>query len=118
MNDQRGLFDELGGNELKRLGMDKVLSSDVDYPTMIRELLAGMLGQELIGEDIRLAALRAGAPQPHHPNVWGASISAVRHQGWLRPTGAWRKPRDPSSHARPTQVYLVVDPRRKQTDED
>lgn len=71
------------------------------------ELLRDLRGQVLIAEEIRAYITEKIGP-PHSPNVWGALTMRMRREGYLEPTGEYRKPKDPTSHARKTQEYVVL----------
>jgi hypothetical protein len=60
-----------------------------------------------MGEDIRVIVCDRIGP-PHHQNAWGALTRMARDKQHIERTGEMRKPRDPSSHARMTQVYRKV----------
>ena len=47
-------------------------------------------GQPFTAEDVRfLAAYFADAGEPHHPNAWGARMSAAGRRGVIRKTGRY-----------------------------
>ena len=60
------------------------------------------------GEDIRDLILRH-AFAPHHPNAWGALTMSLVRQKAIVATGTVAKMRTPSSHARRTFEYRLVD---------
>jgi hypothetical protein len=60
---------------------------------------------EGLGEDLRLALLYQGLPQPHHPNCWGALIKWCVVNGLLVATGDVLNTNDAPSHASYTKVY-------------
>lgn len=60
------------------------------------------------GEDIRDLILRH-AFAPHHPNAWGALTMTLVRQKAIVATGTVAKMRTPSSHARRTFEYRLVD---------
>lgn len=64
-------------------------------------------GWEGMGEDIRLAILGEGVPEPHSPNAWGPLILGMRKSGWISPIG-YRQPRCVKSHASEKKVYRKV----------
>lgn len=71
----------------------------------------GVLGtlrhRQVTGEDIRRACADAGV-EPHHPNAWGGFVAGLVKRGTLEATGRCSQMRDPNSHARKTDVYVVT----------
>jgi hypothetical protein len=92
------------GDDLKREGAELVLANaGHKWRAAAANVLASMTGR-FTAEDVRLACREKGIV-PHHPNAWGAFIRYARNHNWIEPTGDWRKPRDPRSHSRPTEIY-------------
>lgn len=109
MNQTTTLCDlPLFGEALRDAGAEQALQNagsqwQRDCIALIQRVWAG---QEGTGEDFRRTC-EAGGLYAHHPNAWGALTLTMKRKALLTETGAWRKPTDSKSHARPTRVYLV-----------
>src|SRR5690606_16702339 len=75
-----------------------------DWRVAAMEVFRGIPGDELTGEDIRLACEAEGV-RPHHHNAWGGFVGQLVREGSLLPTDQYRPMRAKGSHARKTQVY-------------
>lgn len=70
------------------------------------EVLRGLSGHEVTGEDVRLECARVGI-EPHHHNAWGAMVATWVREGLLVATGRYQPMRAKGSHGRETKVYRV-----------
>ena len=85
-------------------GMRKV--DRPNFSARVREFAITYLnGQEVTGEDIRVACVEHGIV-PHHHNAWGAAIRPMIGT-ILMPTNKRKKAQTSKSHARVVEIYLV-----------
>ena len=56
-------------------------------------------GLPFTGDDVRERAAARGIPEPHHPNAYGAAMTAAARKGRIQKTGRYVKSSIPSRHA-------------------
>lgn len=88
-------------------GMERVLTkAGDDWSAQARKAFLRVIPNkwEGMGEDIRLAVIKEGVPEPHSPNVWGPYINGLRKSGLIVPIG-YKQPRCEKSHASEKKLY-------------
>lgn len=69
------------------------------------------IGTEFTGEDVNLALLDMGVPEPHHWTVWGGKmhhfVRPLRAQGRVIFIG-WKEVSSTQAHSRPYRLYRKI----------
>jgi hypothetical protein len=111
------LFDRVRSAEARDEGTERVMfNQSLDwresYRTAAVMFMASLSpGDEFIGEDLRIFAIKTGIAAPHHQNAWGAmartTLSEWAKSARIKIVGV-RNARSVSAHARLSPIYRVV----------
>ena len=72
----------------------------------ILHLTTNHAGNQMTGEEMRLALQRAGLDAKDH-HAWGALVNTMARRKMIRMTGEWRRMSARRSNARLTPVWLL-----------
>ena len=110
------LFDRVRSAQARDEGTERVMFNQSfdwreSYRTAAIMFMASLSpGDEFIGEDLRIFAIKTGISAPHHPNAWGAMARATLSD-WAKSarieTVGVRNARSVASHACLCPVYRV-----------
>jgi hypothetical protein len=106
IDDQPSLWDH--ADSLKERGQKRVLfHSGDDWKEKALEVIreAALRHTEFTFDRVRAIAIESGLVDPHHPNAWGAAMSAAFKKGWIRRTGQYRPSSNISAHGRMLAVW-------------
>ena len=104
MSDQEDMF---GGRELREIGLALVLEHNPLWKSRYALTLPLLVGQEVTGEQIRVA-LEPIIGTPGHYNAWGAATMNAIRRGALVDTGRTALMELPKGHAHRTPIYRVL----------
>jgi hypothetical protein len=98
-------YDLFAARKRRDAGMDAASSRS---PSFVDDVLAFVLTLPIgwigTGEDIR----RLSGLEPHHPNVWGATLNHIGRKGVISKTGRYVQPKDTKSNASVVKEYIRI----------
>ena len=110
------LFDRIKSAQARDEGTERVMfNQSLDWRESYRSAAVMFMkslspGDEFIGEDLRIFAIKTGIAAPHHPNAWGAMARAILSD-WAKSarieTVGVRNAKSVAAHARLYPVYRV-----------